>query len=55
LVHAVQLPFAHADRDRFRPEPARFELPPRHDTVLLRRDPRYRCVGRVAFCVHMDV
>jgi hypothetical protein len=53
LVNAVKLPFANADRKRFRPQAARFELPPRNRPMLPSGNFRSRSIRRVEFCVHM--
>ena len=54
LMHALQLPFANADRDRFVAEPRLFYLPPSHHPVLPSAGPGKPRIGTVTFCVHMD-
>lgn len=54
LMHAEQLSFAHADRDRLRSQPRLFELPPREYAVLRSGDLGGPSVWRVPFCPHMD-
>jgi hypothetical protein len=53
-METVQLAFANADRDRFRSQAARFELPPRHRPMLPSGDLSDPSVRRVEFGVHMD-
>jgi hypothetical protein len=53
-VDAVELTFALTDRDRFRTEAARVELPSRNRPVLASGDFRCGRIWRVEFCVHTD-
>lgn len=53
-VHAEQLSFADADRDRLRAKSRLFELSPRENSILRSGDLGDRSVWRVTFCVHMD-
>jgi hypothetical protein len=53
-MHTLQLSFANPNRDRFGSQPARFELPPRHHSVLPSGELGHRRIGGVAFCIHMD-
>ena len=53
VMNAMQLPFAHSDRDRPRPQPRFFELPPRHHSVLTSGYIRGSPIGGVTFCAHM--
>jgi len=54
LMNSVQMPFANPDRDCFRSQAARFELPPRDRTMLASGNFSRSPIGRVEFCVHMD-
>jgi len=53
-VGAVQLPFAHADRDPFRAQAACFELASRDGAMLASSDFSHCRIGRVDLSVHMD-
>jgi hypothetical protein len=52
-VDAMQLPFAHADRDRFRAKPHRFELRACNHAMLPCCDYRSPTIERVEFRIHM--
>jgi hypothetical protein len=54
LMHAEQLSFADADRDRFRAKSRFYELASRHNSVLRSGDLGDPNVWRVTFRVHMD-
>jgi hypothetical protein len=54
-VNPMQPPCGHAMRDGSASHPHGFELPPRHDAVLLRRQARHLAIQRVLdeFCTYV--